>query len=223
LIKIKDLSLQLGGFSLKQINLEIEAGDYFVILGPTGIGKTILLEAIAGIHKIRGGEIWIDGTNVTWLPPEHRKIGEHETHEHRNAIEQRMPVQRHRDTNRQTKTKHEDDARKRKHTRIDSLRPEDRCHRRRQLDRHTEVALKEIPEPPDVANMNGLIEAEIGPHAGNRLGVARLRAKKRRRRIAGEQLNQRKDDEAHAQERQPRQQEALDDELCHSQPRRFVG
>ena len=75
MIKIKDLSLQLGGFSLKQINLEIEAGDYFVILGPTGIGKTILLEAIAGIHKIRGGEIWIDGTNVTWLPPEHRKIG----------------------------------------------------------------------------------------------------------------------------------------------------
>jgi molybdate transport system ATP-binding protein/molybdate/tungstate transport system ATP-binding protein len=74
LIKVKDLSLQLGGFSLKNINLEIEERDYFVILGPTGIGKTILLEAIAGIHKIKEGEIWIDGNNVTHLPPERRKI-----------------------------------------------------------------------------------------------------------------------------------------------------
>jgi molybdate/tungstate transport system ATP-binding protein len=74
LIKIKDLSLRLGGFSLKQINLEIEEGDYFVILGPTGIGKTILLEAIAGIHKVEKGKVWIDSLNVTHLPPEQRKI-----------------------------------------------------------------------------------------------------------------------------------------------------
>jgi molybdate transport system ATP-binding protein/molybdate/tungstate transport system ATP-binding protein len=74
LIKIKDLSLQVGGFFLKQINLEIEEGDYFVILGPTGIGKTILLEAIAGIHKVGKGEVWIDSLNVTRQPPEKRKI-----------------------------------------------------------------------------------------------------------------------------------------------------
>jgi len=74
LIKIKDLSLELGGFSLKRINLEIEEGDYFIILGPTGIGKTILLETIAGIHRIREGRIWIDGNDVTRLPPERRKI-----------------------------------------------------------------------------------------------------------------------------------------------------
>lgn len=74
MIKVKDLSLRLGDFSLYQINLEIQEGDYFVILGPTGIGKTILLEAIAGIYKVDQGEVWIDSLNVTRLPPEQRKI-----------------------------------------------------------------------------------------------------------------------------------------------------
>ncbi len=75
MIEIKSLSLQLGPFSLSDINLTVGDREYFVILGPTGAGKTILIECIAGLHRFRKGEIWVDGHNVTSLPPEKREIG----------------------------------------------------------------------------------------------------------------------------------------------------
>jgi len=75
MIEIKRLSLHLGSFSLKDINLTIEDREYFVILGPTGAGKTILLECIAGLHNIKQGEIWMGGKEITHLTPEERYIG----------------------------------------------------------------------------------------------------------------------------------------------------
>ncbi len=75
MIEVKDLSIDLGEFHLKDINLSIGDGEYFVILGPTGAGKTVLLECIAGLHKIKQGEIWVNGDDITHLPPEERKIG----------------------------------------------------------------------------------------------------------------------------------------------------
>ncbi len=75
MIEIKGLSLQLGEFYLKDINLSVRDGEYFVILGPTGAGKTVLMECLAGLHHIRKGEIWFDRTEVTHLVPEERNIG----------------------------------------------------------------------------------------------------------------------------------------------------
>jgi len=75
MIEIKNLSIKLGNFFLKDINLAIGDGEYFVILGPTGAGKTVLIECIAGLHRINNGEIWIDGDNVTGLSPEARSVG----------------------------------------------------------------------------------------------------------------------------------------------------
>ena len=75
MIRIKDLSIQLAGFSLDDINLNILDGEFFALMGPTGAGKTLLLEAIAGLIKPRRGKIEIDGKDVTYLPPEKRKIG----------------------------------------------------------------------------------------------------------------------------------------------------
>lgn len=75
MIEIKDLSINLGEFFLKDINLTIGDGEYFVILGPTGAGKTILIECVAGLHRIRKGEIRIDGKDTTYLAPEERSIG----------------------------------------------------------------------------------------------------------------------------------------------------
>jgi len=75
MIEIKNLSIQLGNFFLKDINLAIGEGEYFVILGPTGAGKTVIIECIAGLRRINNGEIWIDGNNVTDLTPEERNIG----------------------------------------------------------------------------------------------------------------------------------------------------
>jgi ABC-type Fe3+/spermidine/putrescine transport system ATPase subunit len=75
MIEIKGLSLNLGEFHLEDINLSIADGEYFVVLGPTGAGKTVLMECIAGIHHIRDGEIWLDGADITRLSPEERGIG----------------------------------------------------------------------------------------------------------------------------------------------------
>jgi len=75
MIEIQNLSMKLGEFSLKNINLAIGDREYFVILGPTGAGKTIILECIAGLHRIKQGEIWIDGNNATRRAPEERNIG----------------------------------------------------------------------------------------------------------------------------------------------------
>lgn len=74
MIEVKNLSISLGAFSLKDINLVIGDKEYFIILGPTGVGKTVLVECIAGLHKIKG-EIWIGNNNSTRLAPEERGVG----------------------------------------------------------------------------------------------------------------------------------------------------
>lgn len=75
MIGIRNLSKEWAGFSLQDINLDIKNREYFVVLGPTGAGKTLLLELIAGFHRPDEGEIWIAGENVTELPPEKRRVG----------------------------------------------------------------------------------------------------------------------------------------------------
>jgi len=75
MIKIEGLAKKWNGFAIDGVNLEIEDGEYFVILGPTGAGKTLLLELIAGFHEPDEGKIYIDGKDVTELPPYERKIG----------------------------------------------------------------------------------------------------------------------------------------------------
>ncbi len=75
MIEIKNLSVNLGDFVLRNVSLSIGEGDYYIILGPTGAGKTVLLESIAGLHPITAGEIWLRDTNVTALEPEKRNIG----------------------------------------------------------------------------------------------------------------------------------------------------
>jgi len=71
----KNLSKDWKEFSLKNVNLEVKKGEYFVILGPTGAEKTLLLEIIAGFYFPDRGEVRIAGQEVTNLPPERRRIG----------------------------------------------------------------------------------------------------------------------------------------------------
>ena len=46
-----------------------------VVLGPSGAGKTMLLETIAGLRPQQAGQISLAGTDITGLPPERRRIG----------------------------------------------------------------------------------------------------------------------------------------------------
>jgi molybdopterin-binding protein len=74
-IVVKNLKVNLGDFLLQHINLDIKQGEYFIILGPTGAGKTVLLEAIAGLYPVLEGEVLIGGNEITDLSPEKRGIG----------------------------------------------------------------------------------------------------------------------------------------------------
>jgi len=75
MIEIKDLVVEFDGFSLGPLSLKIGKGEFFIILGPTGAGKTVLLETIAGLYRPSKGQILIEGEDLTSLPPERRGIG----------------------------------------------------------------------------------------------------------------------------------------------------
>jgi molybdate/tungstate transport system ATP-binding protein len=74
MIEIESLSRKWKNFCLDKLSLRVESGEYFVILGPTGAGKTLLLELIAGFHTPDSGKIRIDGKEVTYLPPEKHEL-----------------------------------------------------------------------------------------------------------------------------------------------------
>lgn len=75
MIELRGVSKHLGNFHLNDINLVVEDNEYFVILGPTGTGKTVILELIAGMYPPDKGEVWINGRNVGLELPEMRHIG----------------------------------------------------------------------------------------------------------------------------------------------------
>jgi molybdate/tungstate transport system ATP-binding protein len=75
MIRVEDLCVVLPGFALENIQLHVAPGEAFALLGPTGAGKTLLLEAIVGVTPVNQGRILIDGRDVTRLPPERRRIG----------------------------------------------------------------------------------------------------------------------------------------------------
>ncbi|MCM2466383.1 ABC transporter ATP-binding protein [Methanoculleus oceani] len=75
MIAFDRVSLALGSFSLNDVSLSINRGDYYFIVGPSGAGKTVLLEAIAGLHRPDRGHILLRGTEITTLPPEKRRVG----------------------------------------------------------------------------------------------------------------------------------------------------
>ncbi len=74
-LKIEDLSKNFGSTEvLKKINLEIDEGNFLVLLGPSGCGKSTLLNIIAGLETINEGNVFIDDYNVSKVEPKDRNI-----------------------------------------------------------------------------------------------------------------------------------------------------
>lgn len=69
---VEDLTKKFGGVSaLRNLNLEIQDGEFFVLLGPTGAGKTTTLRLICGLENPDAGRIYLDHSNVNaWGPAE---------------------------------------------------------------------------------------------------------------------------------------------------------
>ena len=74
MIGFDHVSLSLGDFTLTDCSFQIPDGEYCVIMGPSGAGKTILLELIAGLHEPDSGTLTLNGQNAATLPPEMRQV-----------------------------------------------------------------------------------------------------------------------------------------------------
>ena len=75
MIRVERLACAAGKFKLGEITLAIAPGEYFALLGPTGCGKTMLLECICGLRNIHQGQIVADGKDITGESPERRGFG----------------------------------------------------------------------------------------------------------------------------------------------------
>jgi len=72
-IKIQDVSRQFGTVAaLKDVSLNIRAGEFFSLLGPSGCGKTTLLRMIAGFEHPDSGSICIDSIDMAGVPANRR-------------------------------------------------------------------------------------------------------------------------------------------------------
>jgi len=75
MIHAEEITFSIGTFELRRFSIDIAEGEYFILLGPPGSGKTIFLECLCGLKKIQSGRISIDGRDVTNLEPRRRNIG----------------------------------------------------------------------------------------------------------------------------------------------------
>ena len=74
-LQAQGLRFRIGGFQLGPLDLAVEEGEAYVVLGPPGSGKTLLLECLCGLLRPEGGRIQVDRRDVTALPPGKRGIG----------------------------------------------------------------------------------------------------------------------------------------------------
>lgn len=75
MIELQQVHIRAGQFQLVNLSFHVDTGQYAVLMGRTGRGKTTILESICGLRSIESGSILIHGTNVTDWPPADREIG----------------------------------------------------------------------------------------------------------------------------------------------------
>ena len=74
MLEIRELCLQAGNFQVERINLVAAAGTCHALVGETGSGKTLVLEAVAGLRRAKSGSIRWLGREIGNLPPEARRL-----------------------------------------------------------------------------------------------------------------------------------------------------
>ena len=75
-VSLKKLSITLGGNAIiRALDLEVEEGEFLVLLGPSGCGKSTLLHSIAGLVETSGGALEIGGKDMSRTDPSERGIG----------------------------------------------------------------------------------------------------------------------------------------------------
>lgn len=75
MLRVEHLHIRAGGFMLRDITFTVGTGDYFVLLGASGVGKTLLLEALAGLIPVTSGRIHWEDEELTAIPIQGRGLG----------------------------------------------------------------------------------------------------------------------------------------------------
>ena len=75
MISLEGISIRAGAFALDDVSFSVPAGTYGVLMGPTGSGKTTLIEIICGLRTPHSGRVLVNGADVTRESPGNRGIG----------------------------------------------------------------------------------------------------------------------------------------------------
>ena len=75
MICFENVTIRQGAFELKSLSFSITEGEYAILMGQTGCGKTTIIESICGLRRVRSGGVFLAGKDITNLPPAQREIG----------------------------------------------------------------------------------------------------------------------------------------------------
>ena len=75
MIELKNITIRVGQLLLENLSFRVETGQYAVVMGKTGIGKTTILESICGLRSVQSGSILINQVDVTNRSPAERHVG----------------------------------------------------------------------------------------------------------------------------------------------------
>ena len=75
ILEVDRLSRKLGEFEISDVSFSVEEGDYFVLLGASGTGKTVLLETLTGVIQADSGKVTLAGRDITRESMQRRKLG----------------------------------------------------------------------------------------------------------------------------------------------------
>lgn len=75
MIELSAVTIRIGNFQLRDLSFRVETGQYAVVMGKTGIGKTTILEAICGLRSVHAGRILINNVDVSRWTPADRNVG----------------------------------------------------------------------------------------------------------------------------------------------------
>lgn len=75
MIEVRELTIEAGDFVLRDVSFQVDTGQYAVLMGRTGSGKTTILETICGLRRVRKGQILVHGIDVSRWSPADRNIG----------------------------------------------------------------------------------------------------------------------------------------------------
>lgn len=75
-VSVSQLTKRFGSNTVfEDIDFTIEKGEFITLLGPSGCGKSTLLRSLAGLNPVEGGQVLVDGVDITHAAPQQRGIG----------------------------------------------------------------------------------------------------------------------------------------------------